>query len=401
MYNAKAFDVTELSNTLSFQSQRDCLFVSGEQCIISSGIAERFNANINNTQELVLTLQQKLSKHADHSIAFGIVPFCKSEQAQFIIPKQVSRWEKTAFSAWLAAELSTEPLSKNILKNVHYLQNQQQFELAVKFSKELFSRQQLEKIVLSKQVDLTFDSTIHKEQLLSALLQQNQSGYHFSFPLADKAVLMGVSPELLLRKQGQQLMTNPLAGSIPRHICPDEEHKRKLALFSSTKERFEHAVVIEGMQQILAPFCSHLTVPNEPSLLSTATMWHLSTELMGTLQENDSHILSIANQLHPTPALCGKPTALAYSHIAAIEGHSRGFFSGIIGWCDKEGNGEWVVVIRCAQIQENLARLFAGAGIVSASEPTLEWQETEVKLNTMLNALGVQQHYSSFNKLAL
>jgi hypothetical protein len=63
--------------------------------------------------------------------------------------------------------------------------------------------------------------------------------------------------------------------------------------------------------------------------------------------------------------------------------------AGIVGWCDSEGNGEWVVTIRCAKLRENQVRLFAGAGIVPASSPLGEWRETGVKLSTMLNVFGL------------
>ena len=62
----------------------------------------------------------------------------------------------------------------------------------------------------------------------------------------------------------------------------------------------------------------------------------------------------------------------------------------LVGWCDGEGNGEWVVTIRCGLIHKNRIRLFAGAGIVEDSCPESEWAETQAKLQTMLNALGVE-----------
>ncbi|MEM5550380.1 isochorismate synthase [Pseudoalteromonas neustonica] len=398
MYATHAFDSANSRSTLNFQSQYDCLFVSSKYCLASQGIADKFSIKIDDTAELVDSLRQKLAAYSDDTLAFGVLPFCKSEQAQFIIPKQVTRWDKGAFTACLNAELSVYKDPQNHLQSLRYLQSKQQFEHAVSHAKTLFNTEQLEKIVLSKQVDLCFKEAINKEQLLHDLLQQSQSGYHFSFPVSDESVLMGVSPELLLYKNDHQVLSNPLAGSIARHSCPNEELIRQQILLASNKDRFEHSVVIEDMEQVLTPFCNTLHTPLTPSLLSTATMWHLSTELTGTLHDANTHVLSIANQLHPTPALCGKPTTQAYPQIAALEGQSRGYFSGIIGWCDKYGNGEWVVVIRCAQIQKNTARLFAGAGIVAASVPHLEWQETEAKLNTMLNALGIQQSYYSLQK---
>mgnify|MGYP005948285171 FL=1 len=80
---------------------------------------------------------------------------------------------------------------------------------------------------------------------------------------------------------------------------------------------------------------------------------------------------------------------LAKELIAELEPFDRELFGGIVGWCDDEGNGEWVVTIRCARLQQRTLRLFAGAGIVPASSPLGEWRETGVKLTTMLNVFGL------------
>ncbi|MDI5303632.1 chorismate-binding protein, partial [Salmonella enterica subsp. enterica serovar Anatum] len=93
--------------------------------------------------------------------------------------------------------------------------------------------------------------------------------------------------------------------------------------------------------------------------------------------------------LHPTPALSGFPHQVAKKLIAELEPFDRELFGGIVGWCDAEGNGEWVVTIRCAKLHGNQVRLFAGAGIVPASSPVGEWRETGVKLSTMLNVFGL------------
>ena len=126
-------------------------------------------------------------------------------------------------------------------------------------------------------------------------------------------------------------MSNPLAGSTKRVEDLEIEYKRKQALLASQKDRYEHAVVLDEMSQVLNPWCQQLTIPSTPSLLSTATMWHLSTIIEGQLINPNTHILSLANQLHPTPALCGKPTPSAYPLIKELEGEDRDYFSGIIG----------------------------------------------------------------------
>ena len=102
-------------------------------------------------------------------------------------------------------------------------------------------------------------------------------------------------------------------------------------------------------------------------------------------QEN---ALTLACLLHPTPRWAVS-TSGRDPRCAELEPFDRELFGGIVGWCDSEGNGEWVVTIRCAKLRENQVRLFAGAGIVPASSPLGEWRETGVKLSTMLNVFGL------------
>lgn len=151
-------------------------------------------------------------------------------------------------------------------------------------------------------------------------------------------ILLGASPALLLRKQGDAFSSLPLA---------------------------------------------------VPQLITTSTLWHFSTPIEGSAKSSDENALSLACLLHPTPALSGFPHDVATTLISELELFERDLFGGIVGWCDEDGNGEWVVTIRCARINGNQVRLFAGAGIVLASSPEDEWNETGTKLSTMLNVLGL------------
>ncbi|MGV2442356.1 chorismate-binding protein, partial [Bacillus atrophaeus] len=86
-----------------------------------------------------------------------------------------------------------------------------------------------------------------------------------------------------------------------------------------------------------------------PSLVPTETMWHLSSEISGELSDPSTSALELAIALHPTPAVCGTPTDSAREAIKEIEPFYRGFFTGMVGWCDSEWYGDLVVTIRCAE----------------------------------------------------
>jgi isochorismate synthase EntC len=113
---------------------------------------------------------------------------------------------------------------------------------------------------------------------------------------------------------------------------------------------------------------------------------HLHTPIAGTLG-TPVHVLQLLERLHPTPAVAGTPTQTALEWINAHEASPRGWYAGPIGWFDRNGNGEFVVALRSALLTPDAAYVYAGAGIVAASDPYKEYQETELKMKTMLDAL--------------
>jgi menaquinone-specific isochorismate synthase len=91
--------------------------------------------------------------------------------------------------------------------------------------------------------------------------------------------------------------------------------------------------------------------------------------------------------LHPTPAVGGTPRAEALDLMLQLEGFDRGSYAGPVGWVDALGNGEWAIALRCALLRGDRATLYAGAGIVGASDPAAELDETERKFRAFLDAL--------------
>lgn len=156
------------------------------------------------------------------------------------------------------------------------------------------------------------------------------------------------------------------------------------------KNRVEHeTVVAEIKERLQAANVKSLQVPAEPQILKTPQVQHLYTPITGQLA-SDSNLLQITAELHPTPALGGKPRDWALSEIAQIEKVPRGLFSGPIGMMTMDGDGEFIVGIRSMWYRKNLATLFAGAGILAASDAQMEYQETGLKLLPMMNLLKEQ-----------
>ncbi|HTF98325.1 MAG TPA: isochorismate synthase DhbC [Cellvibrio sp.] len=257
-----------------------------------------------------------------------------------------------------------------------------------------FARGELDKVVLSRTLEVNCEDKLDVKQLLGNLEARNPNAYTFAVKLGEGKefrTLIGASPELLISREGNRIVANPLAGTEPRSSNATVDQARAEQLFSSSKDRYEHALVIQAVVAALQPFCKELRVPSEPSLISTPTLWHLSTRIEGILENSETSSLELALAMHPTPAVCGYPTDKARKAINDIEGYDRGLFTGMVGWCDSNGDGEWVVTIRCAEVETNSIRLYAGAGVVAGSSPEKELAETGAKFNTMLNALGIHE----------
>jgi isochorismate synthase len=337
-------------------------------------------------QAIAAAFSQARAAGITRPVVCGAIPFDKRQPSALFIPQRTRWFERAAVMATLATP--DRQLAEIVSKTE--LPGQQQFMQMVSDAVQATADKRLSKVVLSRLLEIKTHGPVASSALIGRMMAQNPSGFHFHVPL-EQGALIGASPELLLRKQGDQFYSNPLAGSARRESNPQQDRAVSQRLLDSAKDRYEHQIVTQGMQQVLADRCRHLHMPTSPELLSTPTLWHLSTPIDGEVLNGQENALSLACLLHPTPALCGSPTTVARELIARLEPFDRGLFGGIVGWCDDTGNGEWVVTIRCGTIVADRVRLFAGAGIVPDSSPESEWRETGVKLDTMLRAFGFNQ----------
>lgn len=323
-------------------------------------------------------------------IMFGLVPFDVSRRASLAIPSQVE-------SAPLPAERvqHTEQSGRPQIADQKPVPEPEQYGDMVRKALGLMSEDGLRKIVLSRTMEVTLDRHLEYARLLPDLLSRNAHGYTFAIPVWDAdgqtqpvGMMVGASPELLVRRVGDTIHVNPLAGSIGRNPDPSRDQQLKDGLAVSEKDLREHSYVVNDIARILREHCVDLDIPERPSVIGTDTLWHLSTYITGRLRNPEMTALELACELHPTPAICGYPTATAFSHLPDLEPFDRGYFAGLVGWQQANGDGEWALSLRCAQqTGEDTLRLFAGAGIVTGSNPDHEILETATKMETFMRAI--------------
>jgi menaquinone-specific isochorismate synthase len=242
----------------------------------------------------------------------------------------------------------------------------------------------LRKVVLARDIFATAVEPIDARVLLRRLA----SRYPDCFTFACDG-MVGATPELLVRRAGRQVSALVLGGTAPRGADLAGDEALGSELLASAKNNEEHAYAVASIRDALRPLCDALEVEARPALLKLPNLQHLGTHVRGTLTESGTpkSALALAAAVHPPAAVCGTPAGAALELIRELEHMDRERYAGPVGWVDAEGNGEWGIALRCAQLSGRTARLFAGCGIVAGSDPGAELAETLVKFQPMRGAL--------------
>lgn len=245
---------------------------------------------------------------------------------------------------------------------------------------------EVDKVVLARDLVAKVEGQLDERYLMDQL--------HLDYPQCwtfHVGGLVGATPELLVRREGTQVVSRVLAGTVRRakngHGASDEE--AAAALLASDKDLNEHAYAVASVADALATHCTDLEVPPRPTVLRLANVQHLATDVRGTLADG-APALALAASLHPTAAVCGTPTERARSIIRSVEGMERGRYAGPVGWFDMRGDGEFGIALRCGEIdrQASQVRIFAGCGLVAGSTPEAELAESRAKFAAMRSALS-------------
>lgn len=336
-------------------------------------------------QEIRQRLDEAKQQGIAHPVVVGAIPFDTHQPSSLFIPESSRFFDRHAFKQ----RMPPPAAGQNLIIRRSAIPARTEFMQMVAQAVAATTSARLDKVVLSRLMEIVTEKPVDIATLMGQLIVQNPDSYHFHVALPQGGSLLGASPELLMRMLDRCFYTHPLAGSARREKDSERDRAVGEQLMNSPKDRYEHQLVIDAVRECLRSHSSRLAIPAVPELLTTGALWHLGTVVEGEICGEAENVLSLACLLHPTPALSGFPHASAMELIAELEPFDRGLFGGIVGWCDADGNGEWVVTIRCARVAGERVSLFAGAGIVPDSTPESEWRETDTKLDTMLHAFGL------------
>lgn len=260
------------------------------------------------------------------------------------------------------------------------------YEAAVARSVERIRAGEMEKIVLAREVQVTGRPTPDPAAVLG-VMREAYTGCCVLAVGRGSRTFLAATPELLIRREGHRVSTLALAGTTGRSSDPAVESHLAEHLLRSRKDREEHAIVVRRILARLDGIALWTTAPPTPEVVQAASVQHLATPIRAQLAGSVG-VMKLVARLHPTPAVGGFPEEASLPLIPATEGMDRGWYAGPVGWVDAAGDGEFSVALRSALLEADVARCFAGVGVVADSDPAAELAETEVKLQALLPLLA-------------
>ncbi|MCU6670319.1 isochorismate synthase MenF [Enterobacteriaceae bacterium H4N4] len=274
------------------------------------------------------------------------------------------------------------PLSQQVVSEMHRPDKSGWMDLVTRAT-DAIAQSEFDKVVLARATDLQFDGAVSPAALMAASRQVNFQCYHFLMRSNADNAFLGSSPERLWRRRGSLLRTEALAGTVASHH--DDAHATRLGnwLMHDDKNQRENMLVVEDICQRLQHDCGVLDVL-PPQIVRLRKVQHLRRCIWTALQQPDDEQCLML--LQPTAAVAGLPRQAAWDFIAQNEPFDREGYAGSAGYLSL-AQSEFCVALRSARVQHTRVRLYAGAGIVSGSDPEQEWQEIENKaagLRTLL-----------------
>ena len=298
-----------------------------------------------------------------------------------------------------AAELAGVPRSSNgaapvdLGRPIETSLGRDEYIHAVEVAKDAIAAGEAIQVVLARRqsfglpIDPATGTTLDGIAIYRALRRVNPSPYLF-FVRTPSFEVVGASPELLLRVEGDRLTTHPIAGTRPRGVDAKEDALLAEELQRDPKERAEHVMLVDlgrnDLGRVSRP--GTVTVSKYMEVERYSHVLHLVSHVEGRLKP-ELDALDALRSVFPAGTLSGAPKVRAMQLISAAEGERRGLYGGAVGYLGYDGNLDTAITIRSAVLKDGQAHVHTGAGIVAGSVPEREFEETEHKAAALQRAI--------------
>lgn len=295
--------------------------------------------------------------------------------------------EALAFLGQLSAARPVPALSVQIGAETH-LPEKAQWLALIRRATQAIDHGEMEKVVLARATDLQCRQPVDAVALMAASRALNLNCYHFCMVFDAANAFLGSSPERLWRRRGRLLRTEALAGTVASHR--DDKQAQRLGdwLMNDDKNQRENMLVVEDICARLQHHTQTLEVL-PAQIVRLRKVQHLRRCIWTALKHDDDE--RCLHLLQPTAAVAGLPRQAARAFIESVEPFAREWYAGSAGYLSPQ-QSEFCVALRSARVSGHTLRLYAGAGIVSGSDPEQEWQEIENKAAGLRSLLLTDRH---------
>ncbi|HDX9493916.1 anthranilate synthase component I [Bacillus thuringiensis] len=268
----------------------------------------------------------------------------------------------------------TMPFERPKKKNEAVAFTEAGFMKAVERIQEYIGNGDVFQVNLSTRQERTLQT--HPLEIYTSLRKINPSPYMGYLELGDFQIV-SASPELLIKKQGQEVSTRPIAGTRSRGANEQEDQDLARELIENEKERAEHVMLVDLERNDLGRVCKYGTVEVDEFMVieKYSHVMHIVSNVRGEVEE-DKDAFDLVKAVFPGGTITGAPKIRTMEIIEELEPVRRGIYTGSIGWIGYSGDTELNIVIRTLLAKDGQAHVQAGAGIVIDSNPKNEYKES-------------------------
>lgn len=302
------------------------------------------------------------------------------------IDQTVERLQKPASMPPLQQALSMEDAEMGEVKSNL---TKEQYMANVEQAKEYIRAGDIFQVVLSQRFEV--ETKASPLQVYRVLRTMNPSPYMYYLKLEDE-VIVGTSPELLVRVEGDKVQTRPIAGTRPRGKTPEQDVAYEKELLADHKELAEHLMLVDLGRNDIGRVSEYGSVHCDAymEIERYSHVMHIVSNVSGKLQKDKDFFDAFISCL-PAGTVSGAPKLRAMEIIAELENEARGAYAGAIGYLGFSGNLDTCITIRTIIFKNGKAYVQAGAGIVFDSVPEKEYEETVNKAKGMLKSIALAE----------
>jgi isochorismate synthase len=309
---------------------------------------------------------------------FLVSPFSDSEQnPTFIIRPDIYAVDGLTSDQVKALEaLETVPIQSDE-SHIPDEMSQDEYQEQIRCILSNIEEGYFEKVVLSRVINIEGDYVPFLSRIFSRLTANYPNAFVYIFN-AGPHLWVGATPEPLLNAQNGKMFTVSLAGTRPYNSSNEN-----IGAWNS-KERLEQEYVTRYISKVLSKFNLVNVDLEGPYTKKAGNLIHLRTDFSFRSAELKDCLGEFLRKLHPTPAVCGMPLNESQKLLHGLEKHNREYYAGFLGPVGLNDRLSLFVNLRCMKVLQNTLALFVGGGITADSVPEDEWQETNIKAETLL-----------------